>query len=149
MSPIPPPLDVRFGSGLHTVYSSSAAPIPSSAIVVAPSLLGAERNVTNFYEIRHELEQVLRKEHSDPDWTFDRNVMDKNGVIEMPSRAVMFKAGAVNDAVRRMCEYFSVDRGSAGVDVLYRRGRPRIDYCSDEGYVRHATIGNSLCTPVP
>lgn len=142
-SPSPPPLDVRFGSSLHTEYGGAATAagptiLPSSAVVVSPSLLGSERNVTNFHEIRDELERIAREDKNDSGWSFERNV-GRDGVIKLPSRALMNRAGSVNDAVQRICQYFSIQHDTVGVGVLCRRGRPRIQYCSDQGYVRTCT----------
>jgi hypothetical protein len=126
-------LDVRFGSSLHTVYRSPAG--PSSSIVVAPSLLGSELNATNFHDIRTELEKVWQREHSDPDWSFGTKV-GHNGVVKVPCRDLLHPTGsAVNDAFHRICEYYSINRGTAGVGALYRKGCPRILYSSDDPHV--------------
>jgi hypothetical protein len=142
-SPVPPPpLDVRFGSSLHTVYSASDVhPLPSSAIVVAPSLLGSERNVTHYHEIRHDLEQFVREDRKDADWSFDRNVR-RHGVVTLPGRELRCRAAAVNDAVRRICQYFSMRQDAVGVGVLYRRGCPQMQYRSDEVYVQPIRFTN-------
>jgi hypothetical protein len=100
-------LDARFGSSLHTVYRSPAGPaLPSSAIVVAPSLLGSELNATNFHDIRAETEKVWQKGHSDPDWSFGTKA-GHNGVVKVPCRDLVHQTGSdVNDAIHRIVEYF-------------------------------------------
>jgi hypothetical protein len=77
---IPPPSQVRrvqFGSSLHPVYK--ATPISYRDVIVAPTLLGHENNLTPFADLCADFTRVgreCRKCRNDPSWTVERLLKD-------------------------------------------------------------------------
>ena len=124
----PPALAIQFGSAVHSVYTR---PVRQDQLVVAPSLFGSELNVTTFHDLRDELEGVMRETRNEASWSFET----VDTVVTLPGRGLTAKSGTVRDVVCRICEYFSIDAGSVGVGLAYRRREATCRYRGGATYV--------------
>jgi hypothetical protein len=134
-----PALTIQFGSALHSVYNW---PMQHDQLVVAPCLLGSELNVTIYHDIRDELERVMRESQNVASWSFEADTKE-GSMVTFPSRELTARSGTVQDVVGRICRYFSIEAGSVGFGLAYRRGEPvgrRYQYRAGTRYVRAVTI---------
>jgi hypothetical protein len=141
-----PALTIQFGSALNSVYNR---PMQHDQLVVAPCLLGSELNVTIFHDIRDELERVMRESQNVASWSFEADTKE-GSMVTFPSRELTARSGTVQDVVGRICRYFSIEAGSVGFGLAYRRGEPvgwRHKYRGGATYVRAVCLlpGSSSC----
>jgi hypothetical protein len=124
MPPPPPALQLQLGCSLHSVHPR---PLRHDHVVLSPFLFGSERNMTIFHELRREVQALMRESRRNPHWSFETHT-EPGSVLILPSWELASRSGTIKAAVRRLCQYFSIDPASAKVGLAYRTPKPTCQY---------------------